>query len=61
MAAKKTVYQSTQSLNSVPRHGVLTLVLATVFRSVWIVDTSLLKTESELNVPTTGFPASETV
>jgi CRISPR-associated endonuclease Cas1 len=26
MAAKKTVYQSAQSLNSVPRHGVLTLV-----------------------------------
>ncbi len=26
MAARKTVYQSTQTLNSVPRHGVLTLV-----------------------------------
>jgi CRISPR-associated endonuclease Cas1 len=26
MAARKTVYQSAQSLNSVPRHGVLTLV-----------------------------------
>jgi CRISPR-associated protein Cas1 len=26
MAAKKTVYQSAQSLNSVPRHGILTLV-----------------------------------
>ena len=25
MAAAKTVYQSAQSLNSVPRHGVLTL------------------------------------
>src|ERR1700690_1491431 len=26
MAARKTVYQSAQTLNSVPRHGVLTLV-----------------------------------
>jgi len=26
MAARKTVYQSAQSLNSVPRHGILTLI-----------------------------------
>jgi hypothetical protein len=55
MAARKTVYQSAQSLNSVPRHGVLTLA-ATVFRSVSIRDTWSFKMGLELNVTTTGFP-----